>query len=99
MRKNIWTPTPGTVIIPAAPERTVETVINRPPAGTRIKATLGESVLVGKVNKTHHDSPHQLLYVDVKTPRGKSEVGNTIALWFDSGWTFEILEPALAVAA
>ena len=70
-------------------QKTVKGILNPPPVGTRIRATLGETVLVGTVAQLT-DFPMFYLHID----SGKSSYSHTlsISVWVGAGWTFELLE-------
>ncbi|MET4780836.1 hypothetical protein [Glaciihabitans sp. UYNi722] len=93
---TIYIPETGTVHVPEiVKERTISGVLNRPATGTHIRATLGETVIVGRVSK--EKSPYALIVIEAdQLPTSPSWVSHLTrySLWVDSGWTFEILDDA-----
>jgi len=90
-----YIPETGTVTIPETVKAKIVTgVTNCPPAGTRIRATLGETVIVGKVSK--RQSEQALIAVDIKPVRKNAYAGllEFHTLWIEDGWEFEILDGA-----
>lgn len=90
-----WVPEVGPKVIPAhVEERVVNGVLNRPAVGTRIRATLGETVIVGHV--AGMASEFDLIYIRVESPGEFAEfdTGLDMTCWIDRGWQFEILEAA-----
>lgn len=88
-----WIPEIGPKVIPEhVEEKIVDGVVNRLPVGTRIRATLGESVLVGTVRDSIGNFPIVEIRVDQAEPdRARAHLLD-LNLWVDSGWQFEILE-------
>lgn len=85
---SIYVPIIGETIIPEVVKPATRRGLKNPlPSGTRIRATLGETVIVGTVGK--QESRHALIAVSVdgSEPYDHSEV----CLWVESGWTFEVL--------
>jgi len=81
-------------VIPAK-ETIVTGLLNAPTEGTRIRATLGETIIVGTVGR---DSAHELITV---IPDGLNHIwGHTgyTDCWIGAGWTFEILDTPEAAA-
>ena len=71
-------------------EKTVKGILNQPPVGTRIRATLGETVIVGTV---YRHSSYELLSVKID-PTPETIYGHLLenfSLWPEAGWTFELL--------
>ena len=87
-----YVPKIGTIIIPeTVKEKTLEGVLNLPEPGTPIRATLGETVIVGTVSADFF--PYALIRVDIK-PRSKKVYAGLLqghALWVEDGWEFELL--------
>ncbi len=84
-------PEVGERIVPMViEEKTVKGILNAPPVGTRIRATLGETVIVGRVGRP---SPHSLIVVDIEPQPGNiyTHLTRDFSLWTLSGWTFELL--------
>lgn len=90
MTTRIFTPSIEKRTITREVTETVEGITNLPPAGTKIRATVGESVLVGVI--ADHESKYEMFYLEVKG--GKYAHLNEFAVWLDGGWTFEILDDA-----
>lgn len=71
-----------------------------PEVGTLIRATLGDTVVVGAVHEqTYYGGgpSHGVIYV---TPNGIKRNHQHLTLWLDSGWEFELLDDeALASVA
>jgi hypothetical protein len=92
----------STTFVPEVVEASVETVVrkaktiaNLPPIGTRIRATLDHSVLIGTIrDKETQGGQIVHLVVDGVGFAGFREY----ALWLASGWAFEILDAAEVAA-
>jgi hypothetical protein len=93
-----YKPEVGPKVIPAhIKEKTVTGVINPLAPGTPIRATLGETVIVGRV--TDRQTEFHLIDITVAHPDFPDEEGpfmSGYSLWFASGWTFEILDEVTA---
>lgn len=91
-----WTPETGTIVVPeTVKEKTVTGILNRPAKNARIRATLGRSVIVGRVNGQpgYYDLPYDVLYVTVDGLPDSTYVHTlNLALWPGAGWTFEVLD-------
>jgi len=98
----------STVFVPEVSEaatktviRTAATIVNLPPEGTRIRATLGGSALVGQL--THALISKDMFYIHLDSiPNAPShyEGWRHFGIWLDAGWTFEILDtPTTAQSA
>jgi murein DD-endopeptidase MepM/ murein hydrolase activator NlpD len=67
-------------------------VLNAPPAGTPIRATLGDTVIVGKTVKGVKGHPVMTIRIDAPyTPWGHTL---DMQLWFGAGWVIELTEEA-----
>ncbi len=87
-----YIPETGPKVIPERiEEKTVTGLLNPLPVGTPIRATLGETVIVGKVGRP---SPEfAIVTVDIK-PRRSSDYPGLLEghnLWVEDGWEFEVL--------
>jgi hypothetical protein len=91
---TIYTPKVGSIIVPETiKEKTVKGVLNALPVGTRIRATSGENVLVGRVGVV---GPHELIDITLEAA-GYDHLRN-YNLWLNTGWTFEILDEPFKIA-
>lgn len=92
-----YIPETGPKVIPAhIEEKTVTGITNPLPAGTRIRATLGETVIVGTV--TDWQSPYAVFEIRIAQPvfdRIREHLLD-VRLWPESGWEFEVLDEAVA---
>jgi len=86
----------STVFVPKVTEASVENVViteatisNLPPVGTRLRATLGESVVIGTVRSDHTQGG---LLVDFLLDAEGYHGFRDVTLWLAVGWTFEILD-------
>jgi hypothetical protein len=61
-------------------------ITNLPPFGTPIRATIGETVVYGTVNRASETYP--VFYIDIE---GRSAGLLDLAIWLRSGWNIEIL--------
>lgn len=92
----------STTFTPQVAERSIEkttvteaTITNLPANGTPIRATLGDSVLYGTIER--QDTLNgKLVYVNVDG--GGYKGFRDYPLWLASGWKFEVLGPANADA-
>ena len=85
---TIYTPETGTRT--TSVETTVTGILNPLPVGTRIRATLGENVIVGRV--TGQATRFPIVYVNAEGKPGKrSSCFLEFGLWASSGWVFEVL--------
>ena len=87
-----YIPEIGTITIPeTVREKTVEGVLNKLAPGTPIRATLGDTVIVGVVSDK--DSPYSLISVDIAGREGDvhTHLLSDTLLWIASGWEFEVL--------
>ena len=83
-----------TVFVPEFGEKPVtitsvhKGIVNLPPFGTPVRATLGDTVIVG----TLENGPQGFALVTVRIIglHGSDHLAE-FQLWTDSGWTFEIL--------
>lgn len=92
-----WTPETGTIVVPKTVEqKTIKGILNRPPRNARIRATLGESVIVGRIDgePSRYESPYEVVYVVADMPAGDHTYVHTLgyALYPGAGWTFEVLD-------
>ena len=88
-----YIPKVGRIVVPKVVNETVTTgVLNPLEPGTRIRATLGETVIVGKVGVMVF--PHEIVPVDIKPKTTRSYRGflENITLWVSDGWEFELLD-------
>ena len=88
-----YTPRTGTTTIPAivTPAETIG-LLNAPAIGTRIQATLGNTVLTGSIGR---HSPYGMFYIAIDQPdTADHSYKHTlqIPVWVGAGWTFELLE-------
>ena len=89
---NVWVPVVGEKMAEVVVEQEmVWYVTNLPEPGTPIRATLGETVIVGVVSK--QPSTYAVVHVDIKPLTKKSYAGllSSHSLWTEDGWTFELL--------
>ena len=85
-----FVPEVGTITIDREPI-TKKGLLNAPAVGTRIRATLGETVIVGKVHSMQSHAEHEVLYVK---PDGQQNFWDPfMSCWIEAGWAFEILPP------
>jgi hypothetical protein len=90
----------STVFVPEIGEATVETVLatraaitNLPPEGTRIRATLGETVLVGRLTHELANKDYFYIHLDpIPDATDNHEGWRHYSIYLPSGWTFEILD-------
>lgn len=86
---STYVPVIGETIIPEVVKPATRQGLKNPlPQGTRIRATLGESVIVGRVGK--QQSPRAMISVSVDGSEPYDHSEHT--LWIESGWTFEVLD-------
>jgi len=88
-----FVPEMGTRIV-RTEERPVTGLVNAPEHGTPIRATLGETVIVGTV--IDDETPYGLIYVQVDAPESTCDHTLRYSLWIDAGWKFEILAAVTA---
>ena len=91
---TFYVPEVGERVIPAHVEEKVVTgVLNPLTPGTRIRATLGQTVMVGRVST--QPANYDLIYISLDTPRRTKQhlvhLVDAYPLWIDSGWQFELL--------
>jgi hypothetical protein len=94
---TLYIPETGTKIIPEVVKHK-ETIglLNAPAIGIRIRATLGQTVLVGRI---HKHSPYGMFYIALDQPKtADSSHKHTLefAVWVGAGWTFEIIDGVTA---
>ena len=94
-----YVPEVGEKVIPAHVKETVVTgVLNPLTPGTRIRATLGQTVMVGRVST--QPANYNLIYITLDSPRrAKQHLAHLVdaySLWIDSGWQFELLDEVSA---
>jgi len=69
-------------------------ILNPPPIGTPIRATLGDTVIVGKTVKGVEGYPLLTIRVDAPyTPWGHTL---DMQLWFGAGWVIELTDAVQA---
>lgn len=87
-----YVPQTGTMTVPARVEEKIVTgILNPLPAGTRVRATLGQSVLVGTIQEHFSDYAVVALHIDQVETDWTTNHLLDVTLWVDSGWEFEIL--------
>jgi len=87
-----YIPEIGTIVIPeTVKEKTVEGILNRLAPGTPIRATLGDTVIVGVVGTM--DTKFGVIPVTVDGFEGDiyGHLRANFMLWVQSGWEFEVL--------
>ncbi|TFD51988.1 hypothetical protein E3T46_07825 [Cryobacterium sp. Hh11] len=69
-------------------------VLNAPPIGTPIRATLGDTVIVGKIV----DGPEGFELLNVRADAPKNSYDHTLdmCLWIGAGWVIELTESVSA---
>lgn len=73
-------------------DKTVEpTIGNLPPVGTRVRATLGENVLVGMIDS---EETWKGQLISITFDGGSFHFLRRASLWLECGWQFEILGDA-----
>jgi len=90
---TLYIPETGTTIIPEIVKQK-ETIglLNAPAIGVRIRATLGQTVLVGQI---HKHSPYGMFYIALDQPKTADNTYRhtlKVDVWVGAGWTFELLE-------
>lgn len=89
---TVFVPEIGTKVVPeTVVERTVTGILNLPPEGTRVRATLGETFIVGTLV---NPSPYEVLYIRLDELDSHSHYNHTLTydVWPAAGWTIEILD-------
>lgn len=87
----------STIFTPEVTEASVEvkraaTIANVPPAGTRVRLTLGETVIYAKVRGENDGSlAHRTLDIAIEHPDEDDSFLET-HIWYESGWTIELLD-------
>ena len=85
---TVFVPKIGTIT--ETREVTTKGVVNLPAAGTRIRATLGGSVLVGTI--TDKNSRFELVEIELDGFAKHYQNMAQFDLWVGAGWAFEILD-------
>lgn len=88
-----YIPETGTKVIPERiEEKTITGILNPLPKGTRVRATLGGSVLVGVVQAR----PSEYAIIELRVDQVERNLSTAhmldVTLWVENGWEFEILE-------
>lgn len=85
-------------VVEVKTERVVA-VGNMPPVGTRMRATLGNTVIEGRVHSQNFYAGgprYEIVYLQVD---GINEYRSAIDLWIGDGWLFELVDERELVGA
>jgi len=69
-------------------------ILNPPPIGTPIRATIGDTVIVGTVTKGSEG--FALVTIRVAAPKSTWDHTLDMQLWVGAGWVFELTEAVRA---